>query len=473
MASSEDDAAVFSSNPQTPPPCGESVDGDYPSERATGASSEQPSPPEPTLLVLRALNGAEYQIPSSRVTREPSGQYDAKSPCLDAVGILKVLYAPGVPTHALITELSPTLWRLLATEEIDTVMEVTNVALVSPFFVRERLLSPESDEIMKALFELHASGATSILEAEVCRREREKVRDRRHRGAKGTGKSCAVDSRRTDLRTRQLAILRNLALTLTAPGLTFGSVNPTDFNNPADFSRLVTTARAMLASRDLQLSSYNLLHTSVSNETCKDAGVLEPDDNSRNWTGKVSAVLTSLLAKVLADGEQCLMFSMAHSRVGEGDQPPPPGSPSAQTNGPSHHRDNVYFLVPDAAIQRRAAMAKTMGDDALEECVAVSKHDSRLALCLNLARRGIGPCRDCHGSKAADSWSTAVQSGDVSSLQTADEASPEVERRWRKDAKRVYDAYVCKCAHPSTQRVLGKRSSPGSDEVQYGSDPLF
>lgn len=420
-------------------------------------------------VALRHTDGSVYLVPKGRAVLAPLAALGADwQGDMDEVGVLTMFHTTGVWGNVMVTrDAAADGLRVLTRAEQESVLAAGSLEAYNPCLLRERLLAPGEPEVLAALIELDATGATAMLEREVARRERERVASAR--GAHKAGSAFGVDSRRTSVCVRHAAVARALEVTLGAPALRFGETLPRDFPTDEAFERALAPARDAVARWGCKDTDYVLLHASVSKEACREQFIVEGGESHEHLTGRVSALLADLLAKAAPGGaadERVLLYSVSHAR-GEASLTASPRAGGA--GGAGGHRDSVYVLVPTALYSRRSDCAKRLGQEGLGAMFhSAEKHQSRARLCVALARStNCAPCATCHGSKRADPGAEpAVRREDLEALRAGGKEADAVAVRWAEPtvSKRVFEAFVCKCAHARTKRLLGKRASPEATE---------
>lgn len=426
----------------------------------------------PPHFALRHTDGVLYRVPAARLVVEPKAPFEDDG-CvqLNTVGVVRLFHAAGIWAHAMVSAVDGgEERRVLSAEERARVLAVSNVAYFNPHFVPERVVDPSSPEVLTALIELDATGCTAMLETEVARREREKATLRRREN--NPRSAYSVDSRRTGACVKQAAAVRALALTLGRQELAFAEVRSFDFASDEAYDRAVAPLMAFLQRVGKTDDEYCWMHANVSSDECKAQLIIDEEESSTaHVTGRVSAVLMELLAEEVGAGAPAFLYSVAQPRSEPASLT---SSPRPGGGGGGHgHRDAVYLVVPQDAVRRRTERATRLGEAGLSAMYSsADKHGARARLCVALARHGAAaPCAACHGSKTASPGdSPAVRAGDLAALRAGGTEAAAVETRWCASggggSKDLFDSFVCKCAHTRTQRVLGKRSSPGGDKKE-------
>lgn len=414
-----------------------------------------------TSSCMRHLDGSTYNVPSDRVVVRPSEGYEDDERRLDlgTVGVVRLFHAAGVWAHALVAHDAAEKGRLrmLSSEERARVLGLGSTEGFNPMFMHERLVQPDDPDVLTALIQLDATGNTILLEQEVTRRERAKAAQRRCESKPGSAYS--LHSRRTSMCVLQAATVRALELTLRKPQLFFGVVSDEHFANAEAYDRASAPGVAMCGEWGTVHSEYALMHTSVSKEACKEQLIVD-DESDAFVAGRVSAMLLSLLADCLRPGDPRVgLYSVAPVRLRD----PGASLTGSPKRGGSGHRDAVYVLVHESIFDRRSKRASDLGEAGLGELYTrVEKGQVRARLCAALARCGLArPCERCHGSKSAEPPEEGeVTAEDLAALRAGGTAADAMEARWTSAtaSARVFDAFVCKCAHVRTQRVIRKRT---------------
>lgn len=412
-----------------------------------------------TPVTLHTRSGVEIEIDRVHLLLSPTADFRSERPCLSSLGVVRLFSAASTPSRALVAQ-GPVSgsFRLLDRSECDIALSLKHLAACSPFLLKELILCPESEEATAALAELSLNGTACHLEREVARRERELAAKARA-GSKARI-AYSLNSKRTTAMVRRSALGLHFAAAVSAKGLQFGGVDPDDFASPACSDRVFAEARARLHERGCGLQGMNLFHASLSLPVCRRLGVLGPDDANAHAAGRMSAATLELLAQAVEPGDPVFLFSVASSRSEASGSTP--GSPTlANPNGAkrAHHRDDVFIVFSHATRERRAQIAQDLGalecDRLLDRS---SKHGARGKLCVALARAGHMPCPQCHGSKALKC--DAAFAAEAQAVRDGSAKGDAIAEHWTSAPGPAFEAFVCKCAHPSAKSAAEATAPP-------------